>query len=95
MKESKRFHQSSLWHKLKEEAQRRLHKKCSFCGGTANLEIHHKKHFSNEERAKSSLKDLVYLCRRCHVLYHRFVQDGAIFKDYYMARKYIKDIYHL
>ncbi len=57
--------------KLKEEILKR-DKKCRICGGTKNLDVHHKdnKGLSIVTKPNQNPKNLEVLCHRCHIRKH-------------------------
>lgn len=51
-------------------------RRCSICGATENLDIHHLIYRKRLEEAKQD--DLRILCRHCHDTAHELIRSGAI-----------------
>ena len=45
-------------------------RKCSVCGATHNLQIHHLRYFNDKYAWEYKMKDLVVLCESCHKRKH-------------------------
>lgn len=65
-KPKKKAHKTSK--EIREQIKTRDGFKCTLCGETEGLEVHHIKHRS--EGGDDSDNNLVTLCKRCHALQH-------------------------
>lgn len=58
------------YRKWRGEILERDHYTCVVCGGSENLEAHHKKRFSEYEESRYDIKNGVTLCKSCHMRLH-------------------------
>jgi 5-methylcytosine-specific restriction endonuclease McrA len=56
--------QSDLWARVRTAALRRAGYRCSACGASRNLEVHHRTY---ERLGGEAWADLVVLCHGCHL----------------------------
>lgn len=65
--------QSEHWHNKRAERLRIDNYSCAFCDSYRNLHVHHLtyKTLWNEDAGR----DLVTLCRECHVMLHNYMED--------------------
>lgn len=59
--------QTAHWQNLRVSMLKRAGYKCSVCGESKPLHVHHNTY---ERRGEEKLSDLVVLCHECHELYH-------------------------
>ena len=64
-KRARRTRNSAAWQKAREAARRRDGNRCTACGSTENLEVHHIKSLA-EGGDEFALSNLRTLCRDCH-----------------------------
>lgn len=55
------------WTSIRQEALERDGNRCTKCGNTENLHVHHLTY----ENKYESLEDLITLCRACHIKAHK------------------------
>lgn len=67
--ERQSFYMSHEWKNVCSKVYKRDNAKCVRCGSTKDLHIHHIESFSNKEK-RSSLDNLVLLCKVCHHFVH-------------------------
>lgn len=58
------------WLKKREQVFKLKGRKCSVCGSTHNLQIHHLRYFNDKYAWEYKMKDLVVLCESCHKRKH-------------------------
>lgn len=58
------------WQKRRNEIFREKGRRCSKCGCTDNLQIHHVQYFPNKMAWEYKSKYLIVLCERCHKRLH-------------------------
>lgn len=58
------------WIKKREQVFKLKGRKCSVCGATHNLQIHHLRYFNDKYAWEYKMKDLVVLCDSCHKRKH-------------------------
>ena len=58
------------WLKKREQVFKLKGRKCSVCGATHNLQIHHLRYFNDKYAWEYKMKDLVVLCESCHKRKH-------------------------
>ena len=63
------------WFKKREEVFKLKGRKCSICGSTCNLQIHHTKYLPNRLAWEYKMKYLIVLCRECHKKQHNILDD--------------------
>ena len=72
--EYRNYLQSNHWKEIKERYRNSKFKKnCYICHSPNNLDLHHKTY---ERLGNEFLRDLIYLCRRCHELTHDFFNES-------------------
>ena len=54
------------WLKKREQVFKLKGRKCSVCGATHNLQIHHLRYLNGKYAWEYKMKDLVVLCDSCH-----------------------------
>src|SRR6266487_5312321 len=64
-KRARRTRSSAAWQKAREAARQRDGNRCTACGSTENLEVHHIKSLA-EGGNEFALSNLTTLCRSCH-----------------------------
>jgi len=62
---------SARWHAVREKALRRDGHKCQQCGRRDKLDVHHKKQKSIHPKLAYTLSNLVTLCEKCHMAWHK------------------------
>lgn len=67
--------QTPEWAAIRERIQRRDGRKCKICGGTEELQIHHK---SYDHRGREDPRDLITLCGGCHASTHGKYHPSAV-----------------
>jgi len=60
---------SELYDQLRNQVLRRDGWRCQLCGGTSNLEVHHKEFRSRS--GEDSEQNLITLCTKCHTHIHQ------------------------
>jgi len=65
-KRARRTRSSAAWQKARTAARQRDGNRCTACGSTENLEVHHIKSLA-EGGNEFALSNLTTLCRSCHV----------------------------
>ena len=80
VKEKKRYNKKFIpynaqlidkrWLKKREQVFKLKGRKCSVCGATHNLQIHHLRYFNDKYAWEYKMKDLVVLCESCHKRKH-------------------------
>jgi hypothetical protein len=58
------------WMKKREQVFKLKGRKCSVCGATHNLQIHHLRYFNDKYAWEYKMKDLVVMCESCHKRKH-------------------------
>lgn len=58
------------WLKKREQVFKLKGRKCSVCGSTHNLQIHHLRYFNDKYAWEYKMKELVVLCESCHKRKH-------------------------
>lgn len=58
------------WLKKREQVFKLKGRKCSVCGATHNLQIHHLRYFNDKYAWEYKMKDLVVMCESCHKRKH-------------------------
>lgn len=58
------------WLKRRKEVFQVKGRKCSICGSTINLQVHHLRYLNNKYAWEYKMKDLVVLCHDCHKRKH-------------------------
>jgi len=58
------------WLNKREHVFKLKGRKCSVCGATHNLQVHHLRYFNNKYAWEYKMKDLVVLCESCHKRKH-------------------------
>ena len=58
------------WRKKREEALNHYGKKCSECGASNDLQVHHKRYIKGQKAWECSLDDLEVLCMKHHRITH-------------------------
>lgn len=91
---SKGFYNSKEWAQVRAYVLMRDHYKCTLCGRSGDLEVHHIEHLkpSNINNAAITLneKNLTTLCRDCHFRVHTQDKLNGT-KEYNAANKAGKD----
>ena len=64
------------WRKKREEALNHYGKKCSKCGASNDLQVHHKRYIKGQKAWECSLDDLEVLCMKHHRITHGI--DGEL-----------------
>lgn len=70
----KNYLKDDLWKKRRKKALFRAGYRCSRCGATRNLDVHH---LTYARIGAEDEDDLVVLCRRCHAAEHGKEADGT------------------
>lgn len=71
--------QSSHWRKVREQRKAYDEYKCYLCGSTDELNVHH---ISYKNLGRENINnDLVTLCRDCHQLVHRIIDNNDYFAE--------------
>lgn len=65
--EYKEYLNSDHWKQIRLKALDRAGNRCQLCSSTNNLNVHHNTY---KNRGNEDLKDLVVLCRDCHMKFH-------------------------
>lgn len=87
MTEYQEYLETPHWQQKRAEALARSGGKCSQCGATENLDVHHKTYV---RLGAEELADLVVLCRDCHFAKHRRQRyDRAV--NTFATKKYGED----
>ena len=66
------------WIKKREQVFKLKGRKCSVCGATHNLQIHHLRYLDNKYEWEYKMKDLVVLCECCHKRKHCIELDERL-----------------
>lgn len=69
------YMQSPEWQKKRQKAFRFHGKRCSICGSTNSLDVHH---VTYKRLYREPMTDLTILCRGCHGNHHEGSVVGAI-----------------
>ena len=71
---SKKFYASKEWEQTRDYILKRDKYKCQICGVSSPLEVHHKKHLTEENIYDVTVTlnpdNLITLCRGCHCEQH-------------------------
>jgi hypothetical protein len=63
---------SPRWTELKRSALEQAERRCQLCDGNKRLQVHHRSY--KRIGTNNEWRDLVVLCKRCHVRHHGFDQ---------------------
>ena len=70
----KEYLKSDHWKKIRERALRASRYKCQLCNkANTILDVHHRTY---ERRGREFRKDVIVLCRSCHVKFHDKLKTG-------------------
>ena len=67
---------SDTWKKTREYALDKHGRKCTICGSTTHLDVHHLNYNHLGCEAKNDYDDLCILCRSCHSKLHEFLDKN-------------------
>lgn len=67
---------SPEWKEIRSRKESKTAKRCGICLSTEQIDLHHL--FYRKELAQTETSDLRWLCRRCHELAHKLINNGAI-----------------
>lgn len=67
---------SDAWQKTRQYALDKHGRKCTICGSTTNLEVHHLNYDNLGYEAMNDYADLCILCHNCHLKLHEFIKNN-------------------
>jgi len=84
-----RYLRSNNWRCFREAILRKF-KKCSICGSTERLHLHH---LTYENFGREDIKDVAVMCENCHNKLHKIFQyptkkEYYLFKETHNPKKY-------
>ena len=75
------FLYSPEWKAIAALRKQKDENKCSVCGSTENLEVHHKNYNIHPQKGLLSLDNLITLCHDCHSSEHGYKYGMRYFDE--------------